>query len=287
MAIRYNNQNVDESYSNKLEANLYYGSVLVPGVTCTDDFVDGPAGGIFVHKLTTGNVEPGKPGRDFTDTETADTLIPIHLNNNFQKSRKIYGVQSAAVSAPLKDANLAAAHGECREGYNLSGIACLVQEGTASADTTTPTAANCKDLVIDARTAIVKKKGSADVVMCSPDFYAMVLKSAGKDFLPVANDRIAASGQVGQFLGMLWVECSGLAAASAKYYDSADALKTVSFDKVDFVLYNHETLSCITNVEMARIVDSEMFFGCKAQVEQNTGYKVRNADLCLVHKHTA
>ena len=31
MAIMYNNQNVDESYSDKLEANLYYGSVLVPG----------------------------------------------------------------------------------------------------------------------------------------------------------------------------------------------------------------------------------------------------------------
>lgn len=287
MAIKYNNQNVDESYANKLEANLYYGSVLVPGVTCSDDFTEGPAGGIYVHKLTTGTVEPGTPGRDFTDTETVDSLIPIHLNNNFQKSRKIYAVQAAAVSAPLKDENLSAAQGECREGYNQSGVACLVQEGAASPDTTTPTKDNCKDMVIDARTAIVKKKGSADVVLCHPDFYAMVLKSAGKDFLPVANDRIAASGQVGQFLGMLWVECNGLAAASAKYYDSTDTLKTVSFANVDFVIYNHETLSAITNFEMARVVDSEMFFGCKAQVEQNTGYKVRNADLCLVHKHAA
>lgn len=287
MAIMYNQMHVDESYANKLEANLYYGSVLVPGVTCDDSYTTGPAGGIYVHKLATSAVEPGKPGRDFTDVDAADELIPILLNNNFQRSRKIYDVQAGAVSAALKDENLAAAQAECREGFNVSGIACLAQEGTAAADTTAPTANTAKDLVIDARTEIVKDKGTADVVLCAPDFYALILKAAGKDFLPTTNERIAASGQVGQYLGMLWVECNAMASTGAKYYDSTGTLKTVDLSGIDFIVYNHDTLSAITNFNAARLVDSENFMGCKAQVEQNTGYRVRNAKLARVHQHAS
>lgn len=285
MAIKYNSQNVDETYSDKLEANLYFGGVLVPGVTCSDDFVEGPAGGIYVHKLSTSSAEPGKPGRDFTDEETSDDLIQIVLNNNFQKSKKIYNVQAAAVSAGLKDAQLAAAQAEVREGWCLSGLGCLIQEGKAATDTATVTADNCVSLVIDARTEIVKEKGTANVVMCSPEFYAAVLKAAGKDFTPSTNDRIKTSGQVGYYLGMTWVEANGLG-GTIKYYDYTGTLKTVDTSKTDFVIYNYETLSVVSNIDMARLIDSEMFNGCKAQVEQNTGYRVRNKVLTRVHKHT-
>ena len=62
MSVMYNAQNVDEKYAAILEPNLYYGSIFVPGVTCTDKYQIGPAGGIFVHKLSTSAVEVGKPG---------------------------------------------------------------------------------------------------------------------------------------------------------------------------------------------------------------------------------
>ena len=90
MSIQYNTLNVDERYSAILEPNLYYNPILVPGVTCTDKYETGPAGQIYVHKLSTSAVEAGTPGRDFTDEVASDTLIPIQLNNNFQKSKKIY-----------------------------------------------------------------------------------------------------------------------------------------------------------------------------------------------------
>ena len=86
MSIKYGSLNVDERYSGILEPNLYYNPVLVPGVTCTDKYQIGPAGQIYVHKLTTSAVESGTPGRDFSDTAVSDTLIPIQLNNNFQRS---------------------------------------------------------------------------------------------------------------------------------------------------------------------------------------------------------
>lgn len=286
MSILYNQQNVDEKYSSILEPNLYYNEVMVPGVTFTDKYEMGPAGQIYVHKLSTSAVEPGKPGRDFTDEETKDSLIPIQLNNNFQKSKKIYGVQAGAVAFPLAEENLAAAIKECRGGWTQSGIACLVQEGTAAAKTTEITAADVKDDIIDTRTEIIKDKGRANVVLCTPDFYSLVLKAAGKDFTPVMNDRIASTGNVGQWLGMTFVEANA-AVGSLKYYDYTGTLKTVDMTGVQYAMYFHEALSIVSNFETARLKDSENFVGTKAQVEMNSGYRVTNSVLVRVRKAVA
>ena len=49
MGVLINAQNIDERYSNILEPNLFYDSIFVPGVTCTDQYQEGPAGVIYVH----------------------------------------------------------------------------------------------------------------------------------------------------------------------------------------------------------------------------------------------
>ena len=221
------------------------------------------------------------PMEENSDTAVADTLIPIQLNNNFQRSYKLYGVQAAAVDFALGEEALSTATQECREGWMQSGLGCLVQEGTAAALTTAIT--DVKDDIVKTRAEIVKAKGRANVVMCSPDFYAQVLLAAGKEFTPTRNDRIADEGNVGVWLGMTFVEANGLT-GSIKYYDSTGTLKTVDCSKVQYIMYYHETLSVITNFEAARIVDSENFIGSKAQVEMNTGYKVTNAVLTRVRK---
>lgn len=284
MAVMYNNMNVDEQYVSTLEPNLYYNPVLVPGVTCSDEFSVGPAGQLYVHKLSTSAAQPGKPGRDFTDEATADSLIPIQLNNNFQKSKKIYGVQAAAVAFDLAEEQLSIATKECGEGWMQSGLGCLVQEGTAAALTSAIT--DVKDDIVKTRTEIIKAKGRVNVVMCSPEFYAQVLLAAGKEFTPQHNDRVAETGNVGSWLGMLFVEANGLT-GSITYYDSTGTLKTVDCSKVQYVMYYHETLKVVTNFETARIVDSENFVGSKAQVELNTGYKVSNPALIRVRKVAA
>lgn len=279
MAVKYGSLNVDEKYSSILEPNLYYNAVMVPGVTCTDKYETGPAGQIYVHKITTAAVEAGTPGRDFTDTAVADTLVPIQLNNNFQKSYKIYGVQAAAVDFAVAEEALSTATQEIREGWMQCGIACLVKEGTAATLTTAIT--DVKSDIVATRAEIVKRKGRANVVMCTPDFYGQVLLAAGKDFTPVMNDRIASTGNVGQWLGMTFVEANG-AQGSIKYYDSTGTQQTVDLSNVQYVMYYHEALSVISNFELARIIDSERFAGSLAQVEMNTGYKVTNAALVAV-----
>lgn len=285
MSVKYGNLNVDEKYAGILEPNLFYESVFVPGVTFTDQYEVGAAGGIYVHKLSTTAVEPGAPGRDFTDEASADELIPIAINNNFQKSKKIYGVQAAAVSFPIANEQLSLATQEAKEGWMQSGNACLVTEGTTSANTAAITSAT--SALIAERTEISKKKGKADVVLCSPDFFGKLLEEAGDKFTPVMNDKIAATGTIGKYLGFTVIEDNGLAATSAKYINNGGTTKTANFSGIDFIMYNHKAFSIVNNLEAMRIVDSENFVGSKAQVELNTGYRVTNSDLVRIRKTSA
>lgn len=285
MSILVNAQNVDARYAPILEPNLFYESVFVPDVTYTDQYQEGAAGEILVHKLKTTPVEPGTPGRDFTDEKAGDDLITIAINNNFQKSKKIYGVQAAQVGVALGNENLSLAIQECSEGRQIAGVACLVNEGTASAATTAVT--DPKKDAVDVRAELVKAKGSADVVLCSPDYYAMILKQAGSEFTPNTNEQITLTGRVGQWLGMNFIECPMLAEESGQYYDYTGALRTVDFTGVDYIMYNHRALSIIDSVEAARLIDSEYFAGTLAQVEMNTGYRVTNPALVCVRKHKA
>ena len=287
MGIKYGSLNVDEKYSGILEPNLYFDSILVPGVTYTDKYQTGPAGGIYVHKLNTTAVTVGTPGRDFSDEASSDTLIPILLNNNYMKSKKIYGVQAAAVDFDLANEQLSTATQEIKESRQQSALGCLVQEGTTSTVKAAITA-NAVNAVLDEAAQI--KKGKANVVLCSPDFYALVLKESGKNFTPVKNDEVAATGAIGDLYGFTWIRAAGLGEQEAKYYDSTGTLKTVALSKttpVDFILYNSEALSIVDNLESYRIVDSENFTGSKAQVEINTGMKVTTPALVRVRTHTA
>lgn len=285
MGILYGNLNVDEKYSPILEPNLFYDSIFVPGVTYTDKYEIGPAGGIYVHKLATTAVEPGTPGRDFSDEATSDSLINIKINNNYQKSKKIYGVQAAAVSVDLANEQLSLAVNEVKEGWNQSGLACLVKEGTAGSVTTAITSA--KEAILAERTALVKAKGKANIVLCAPDFYEKLLNEVGDKFTPVRNDRVAATGAIGEYYGMTFIEAAGLSATNAKYWGNTGAsANTVSFSGVQFIMYNSEALSIVNNLEAMRIVDSENFVGSKAQVEMNSGFAVTNPALVRVRKVT-
>ena len=292
MAIKYGEVNVEEKYKPIVLPNLFFKTWLVPGVTCQDVSTD-HNGAWFWHKLTsTGAAKPGTPGRDFSDEAAADTLVQCTFNNNYQKSKKIYNVQAAAVSYPVAEENLALAINEVAEGKNLSGLACLITEGTASKGTEAITAANFLTTVLEVRKEIVKAKGTADVVLCSPDFFATMLEAAGNKYTPATNEKIlaaAAGGQVGNYLGMLWIEVNGLAnGESIDYYDFSGTKKnvaTATLGKVDFIMYDHNTLGAGDNFNMVRLRDSERFSGTLAQVEDNVGMKILEKTVVRVRSH--
>lgn len=144
--------------------------------------------------------------------------------------------------------------------------------------------------MIALRKELVDAKGKGDVVLCSTSFFATVLEAAGSEFTPEKNDYMNATGQIGSWLGFLFIECTGLSEATnaPKYYDYAGDLKTVSLEelgKIDFIMYNHEALSIVPNFNVARIVDSENFAGSKAQVELNCGYRVTSKAQVRIKKH--
>lgn len=293
MAVLYGNLHVDEKYKSVILPNLFFKTFLIPGVTY-QDIMSENNGAWYWHKLTSsGAAAPGVPGRDFTDEAAGDNLVPCLFNNNFQKSKKIYGVQAAAVAMPVAEEHLSLAVNEVAEGKNLSALACLISEGTASAATTEITAETAIADVVAVRKEIVKAKGTADVVLCSPDFFATVLAAAGTKFLPVTNEKVIAAaggGQIGSYMGMTWIEVNGFASSSTVFYYNYAGTKidvtAANLAKVDFIMYDHNALGCGDNFNMARLVDSERFAGTLAQTEDNVGFRVLEPACVRVRKHT-
>ena len=292
MAIKYGEVHVDEKYKKLVLPSLYYKTWLVPGVTYQDVSTD-EAGGWFWHKPTgSGPAEPGVPGRDFTDAAAKDTLVPAVFNNNFQRSKKIYAVQAAAVAYPVAAEHMGMAINEVGEGKNLSGLACLITEGTESDDTEAIAKDNFNDKILAERKGVVESKGIADVVLCSPTFFATMLAAAGTKYTPSTNERLlaaAAGGQVGGYLGMTWIEVNAFAHKSdIKYYDYSSTLKTVTaanLAKVDFIMYDHNAFGVGDNFTMARLKDSERFAGTLAQTEDNAAFRVLEPTAVRIRKH--
>ncbi len=290
MTIMYGNQHVDERYSRLIEPNLFTDTPLIPGVTYSDKYTIGPAGGIYVHKLNNSTGRRTKPGNDFPEaTDSGDTLIPIALNNCFQANEKIYNVAAAAVGIALANERMSNAVHVVRNIRGQSALACLAKEGTASSETSALTTSNVKKAILAERTALSSIGVKGDVVQCSPTFYSLILEAAGDKFIPNTNERMNSTGKVGTWLGFTFVENTDMAAGKALAYcnSAGDEVELAAEDlaKIDFIMYNHEFFSIIDNINMARIIDSEKFNGSLAQVEQNTGFKVTTAGCVRVRSH--
>lgn len=288
--MEYGGYNVTENYSALVEPNLYFDAIFQPGMTFTDKFQgDANSGLVKVFKLSGDGVQdPKAPASDFSHTKAENELIDLRLNNTQSKSKKIHQVQANAVPYNMAEEHLSQAVIDCKEGWQASGLACLINEGTALTDAAAITEANIKTVILGARKVVRKGKAVANVVLASVDTYTTMLAAAGKEYTPVVNDAIMQTGQIGKWLGMLWVECNMLDILdAAKYYDFSGTLKTVDLTKTDFIMYDFNALSIVDNLESIRLKDSENFTGTLAQVEINTGYRVTTEAKVAVKKHTA
>lgn len=275
MAIKYGNQYVDEKYSPIVEPNLYADTVLIPGVTYTDKYEDGPAGQIVVHKLDSDAVVTKAPGSNFSDEAAKDELININLNNCFQKSRKIYNVQANAVAFNIGEEYLADSIKAVRDGRQDSALACLVYEATDS----TASGATASAILLAMRKEVRDAHAKPTFALCSTTKYAALLSELG---LKANDDEAIRNGELFRRFGLAIIECDGFDNATAKYRDNAGTERTVDLTNIDFIVGAGEAFSVIDNVDMVRIIDSENFNGVKAQVEVNTGFKVTNSAAIVV-----
>ena len=280
---KYGNQYVDEQYLSAIEPNLYTDEVLIPGTTFSTDIVEGPAGGYYAHKLNDGNaVEPGTPGRDFSDEAAKDDLIQVSYNNNFQKSRKIYGVQAAAVKFNAGEEYLANALNVTKQGRRYSALACMAYEGTDYNDTTEITKSNVVSYITGMRQAIKDNHGQANFMLVSTSVYNICLQVLG---LQTYADPAVRNAQLLERFGLAIIECNSFDKSNAKYYDYAGNLRTVDLSTVDMICGYNEAFKLDDNFNMYRLIDSEMFAGSKAQVEYNTAMRVVSSAQIVVKKH--
>lgn len=286
--MQYGNNYVDERYSKILEPNLYAEAILQPGKTFNPAHQgEASAGLVKVYKITRdGASDPQTPAGDFNHENTANTLIDVRLNNAFRKSKKIYKVTANSVSYALAEETLQTAVKDNQEDWQRSGMACLVHEGTVSANTAALTSSNIKKEIVAVRKELRKKHARPDVCICDVDTYALVLEAAGKDYTPISNENVLTTGRVGSWLGMTFYE-GDILDGTAKYYDHTGELQSVDLTTAKFIMYDHHAFSCIDNLEVMRIVDATDFTGCYAQNEINTGFRVTNTDMVFVRTTTA
>ena len=148
--MEYGGYNVNEKYSSIVAPNFYFDSIFQPGLTYSDQFQGDAenAGAVQIFRLAAKAAkDPKAPASDFTHGTADNDLIALLLNNAQQESTKIYNVQAQAVPYDMADAHLSQSVQVCREGWQQSGLACLVHEGTALSDTTAITASNIKSKI--------------------------------------------------------------------------------------------------------------------------------------------
>lgn len=264
MALQYGNKFVDDKYSALIEPNLYDYRVFQPGISFTDKYTIGPAGQIFVHKIGKKTITAVSPGSDFTTTDTADSLITISLDKAYQNDEKIYRATAASVAYDAIAAEMESNMQSIADAWQADLAAELATTTTLSVNGTTAiTASNVYDFIVDDRAVLAGNGARPNTIIVSNAVYAALQKSDEFQRTGEIGDNAVSNAQVGRIAGLNVFEYQSLPAG------------------VDYLLYDYEALSAVTSVEMARVIDSELFNGVKVQNEIVSGFKLTNVDRAL------
>lgn len=280
--------NGDERYSAIVEPNLYSNAIFQPGITYTDKYEVADAFAAKVAKVGVGAyADPSTGVGDYSHEAASDGLITIPYNNCFKESKKMYNIQMQSVSYNMGEENLAVAIQKVRVRKDRSGVACLVHEGTVSSVVDASTATTLKANVLAVKKELMDDDANPTVAICTNEFYTTMLSIANNEFTSDVKNFVSQEGQVGRWLGILWIPTSILNLPSAKYYDNTGVLQTVDFSNIEFVMYDADAFSILGNVTDNGLYDGHPDFnGVAAQNELYAGFKVTNPKRARVKKVT-
>lgn len=290
--LQYGKFFLPSRYSDILLPNFFYNSFLQPGVTYTDRYQMGTAGQIFVPKLKPGTVELQEPCSDFDHKDIGNELLQLTLNNTFMSSKKIYSQQETVANYALISETVRLTARELAEAWNISGLAALITEGTGgTVELDKPT--NLEELkrdLLSARTTMYKNKRNGRLVLCSPDFYQMVMEYAGTLYTPSINDRMIYSGEVGEWLGLRFININLLQsdAGEFEYINYGWDRKKVGGDeikKIAYILYDPEAFSVLINFNRNRMIESPDFMGQYVQSVINSGFRVTDPESIFIRRY--
>ena len=285
MALVVNGATVATAMSPIVEAGLYADEIFIEGKTFTSQYDVDSAGQIQVEKYSPDmEVKAKVPGSNFSDKDYKNTVITINTNNAFQYSQKVPAYFEATMPTSVKMNQTLRTTENVRIGRQKAGLAALVHGGTASTNNEAITETNFKEEFLKDRKILVDKFAKPNVAITSTEVYNIMLKLAGTEFTPSTNENVVTTGQVGYWMGILWIEAP-LLGGSLSFLNESGVEQSVDTANIDYILYDYKAYSIIDKLTMLRVIDSEDFAGSKIQEEIDTGFKVTNADCVLVRKH--
>ena len=285
MALVVNGATVATAMSPIVEAGLYADEIFIEGKTFTSQYDVDSAGQIQVEKYSPDmEVKAKVPGSNFSDKDYKNTVININCNNAFQYSQKVPAYFEATMPTSVKMNQTLRTTENVRIGRQKAGLAALVNGGTESTNNEAITETNFKEEFLKDRKILVDKFAKPNVAITSTEVYNIMLKLAGTEFTPSTNENVVTTGQVGYWMGILWIEAP-LLGGSLSFLNESGTEETVDTANIDYILYDYKAYSIIDKLTMLRVIDSEDFAGSKIQEEIDTGFKVTNADCVLVRKH--
>lgn len=276
MGIKINNLNVDEAYSPIVEKALFEDVVLIPGLTYTDQFVE-KAGKIYVHKEIATNINPKAVGSDFADETVKDDLAELTIDQSFQFSKKIYGVQANAVKYDVVASQMDLGTKESAQSRQKVGLAYMAKKGTDFKDTTAITASNVRSQCTKIRKALRDNGARLDYWIVNTSVYAAMLEDKNA-FAPTLNDEQLRQGIVGRYLGAPVLEANAFQGTItpngwAKAYD---------LSKIDIIAGASDALAISDLLSALRVLDGRTFVGTLCQGEVDSGFMVANAKKLIV-----
>ena len=285
MALVVNGATVATAMSPIVEAGLYADEIFIEGKTFTSQYDVDSAGQIQVEKYSPDmEVKAKVPGSNFSDKDYKNTVISINCNNAFQYSQKVPAYFEATMPTSVKMNQTLRTTENVRIGRQKAGLAALVHGGTASTNNAAITETNFKEEFLKDRKILVDKFAKPNVAITSTEVYNIMLKLAGTEFTPSTNENVVTTGQVGYWMGILWIEAP-LLGGSLSFLNESGVEQSVDTANIDYILYDYKAYSIIDKLTMLRVIDSEDFAGSKIQEEIDTGFKVTNADCVLVRKN--
>ena len=285
MALVVNGATVATAMSPIVEAGLYADEIFIEGKTFTSQYDVDSAGQIQVEKYSPDmEVKAKVPGSNFSDKDYKNTVININCNNAFQYSQKVPAYFEATMPTSVKMNQTLRTTENVRIGRQKAGLAALVHGGTESTNNEAITETNFKEEFLKDRKILVDKFAKPNVAITSTEVYNIMLKLAGTEFTPSTNENVVTTGQVGYWMGILWIEAP-LLGGSLSFLNESGIEQAVDTANIDYILYDYKAYSIIDKLTMLRVIDSEEFAGSKIQEEIDTGFKVTNADCVLVRKH--
>lgn len=267
-AVARGNETVDTKFSPMVEANLWPGNIFQPGLTFTDKYQTDSMGQLFVRRLGKGTVDRSTD-LTFTHNQTADDLISIVLDESFKQSEAIYQSVEIARTSGMGAQKMDVVSRNVAAEWQKVAHEKLVDGGTVASNTTATTDETFKEQFIASRKELRENDANPDVCLLSTDQFANVLNFSGREYTPNSNDEVLRTGALGRFFGLNIYESTQLAIG-----DNTN---------VEWVMYEHEAYSILTQLIASRIIDAgKDWAGSAAQVELKSGFKVTTPERVLV-----